>query len=234
MVQLANLRAAMADERISHQAGLEALEHLDQQLSRLTDEMPPSWQYQTIFPKGATHMFAQYYHIYRDHHVTQTWNVIRLNRIMITEMIRERQLDKSDLMDETISKIRRIASHICASTTQYIKGLQSRLEMDEEDQGHCTVSSSSPDKILQQQEYGRNDHAMLLMQCYTLIFPLYVAGRSPFSDMALKLWVITELRYMANTFKIRNAGLVASMLEHGGSEDAWTVYATLGSYAFAA
>ena len=71
-------------------------------------------------------------------------------------------------------------------------------------------------------------------ECYTLIFPLYIAGRSQ-AVPDVKPWIIKQLHYISNHFYVRNAGIVAKMLE-GGDEDnrsPWDVYAMLGSYAFA-
>jgi hypothetical protein len=47
--------------------------------------------------------------------------------------------------------------------------------------------------------------------------------------------VIKELHYIGSHFSIRNAELVARMLEDGtGEANPWAVYAMLGGYAFAA
>lgn len=63
---------------------------------------------------------------------------------------------------------------------------------------------------------------------------MYVAARSLVAPPSLKEWVIGELYLMADRFQIRNAAIVARILERGEERDPWTVYAMLGSYAFAA
>jgi len=50
----------------------------------------------------------------------------------------------------------------------------------------------------------------------------------------MKSWILKQLHYIASHFYIRNAEVVAQILQHGTSANPWEVYATLGSYAFQA
>ncbi|KAF4636765.1 hypothetical protein G7Y89_g1318 [Cudoniella acicularis] len=70
--------------------------------------------------------------------------------------------------------------------------------------------------------------------CYTLIYPLYVAGKSKGSPDDVKPWVIKQLQYMSSHFGIRMADVVCRILQSGADLNPWEVYAMLGSYAFAA
>ena len=72
------------------------------------------------------------------------------------------------------------------------------------------------------------------MDCYTLIFPLYTAGRCNAAPDTVRPWVIKQLHYMSEHFYVRNAEIVAQILELQKDISPWEVYAMLGSYAFAA
>jgi len=50
----------------------------------------------------------------------------------------------------------------------------------------------------------------------------------------LREWVTKQLHYMVRHFGIRNAKLVAGILDERTDTVPWAVYAMLGSYAFAA
>jgi hypothetical protein len=71
------------------------------------------------------------------------------------------------------------------------------------------------------------------LACYTLIFRLYVAGRSK-AVPDVRSWVIEQLHYISSHFYVRNAEAVAQILEREMDVSPWDVYAMLGSYAFGA
>jgi hypothetical protein len=70
--------------------------------------------------------------------------------------------------------------------------------------------------------------------CYTLLFPLFVAGQALAAESPLRQWIIKELHSMAEGFGIQNGEVVAKLLEQGEKTSPWEVHALLGSYAFAA
>ena len=70
------------------------------------------------------------------------------------------------------------------------------------------------------------------LECYTLIFPLYIGGRSVVTS-DVRIWILRQLQYMGSHFNIRNAAAAAQVLERNADVDVWEVYAMLGSYAYA-
>ena len=65
------------------------------------------------------------------------------------------------------------------------------------------------DHILPRGHFHTPNHQL---DCYALIFPLYVAAKSnAIPDM--RPWIIKNLYYMSTHFHIRNAELVARILE---------------------
>lgn len=126
--------------------------------------------------------------------------------------------------------IETLACEICFSTSQYVDcpGTARGMLPTQDKSTGSGVSDSTFDEAEHLHSPSQN------LDCYTLIFPLYVAGRSRSSPSGLRSWVIEHLRYMGGHFGIRNAELVRQILEQGTDVNPWTVYAMLGSYAFAA
>lgn len=72
------------------------------------------------------------------------------------------------------------------------------------------------------------------LDCYTLMFPLYIVGQSRGISTKMKARVIAQIHHMETHFELRNASLVARILKSGVVKNPWKVYAMLGSYAFVA
>jgi hypothetical protein len=89
-------------------------------------------------------------------------------------------------------------------------------------------------KETHENDAGHNHNAAEKLNCYTLIFPLYVAGRSEHFPNRHKHWILKQLRHIDTHFRIRDADFIAQVLENGGDSDAWGIYAFLGGYAFVA
>lgn len=120
--------------------------------------------------------------------------------------------------------IETLACEICASVPQYVDCLgaaRSKLPISES----ATTAFDGA---------GHLHSPSQKLDWYTLIFTLYVAGRSRGSPSTLKSWVIKQLRHIGSHFGIRNAELICQILEKGVDVNPWAVYAMLGSYAFAA
>lgn len=72
------------------------------------------------------------------------------------------------------------------------------------------------------------------LQCYTVLWPLYVAGKYATSITKIRPWVVSQYLSMSTDLGIRNANVIGDILETASNTNPWSVYATLGSYAFAA
>jgi hypothetical protein len=223
MVEYIDLQANIRRSHLPISNAVRKSLQLDTKYATLALDLPPAWQPKsTILKYSSDRVFEQYYNTYGDRHITQPLNVLRLIRIFLNEFILAHciELDPIPLLVHTASKnIETMGKEICASVPQYVDcfgAAQDRLPCSSTAPGH----SHSPNQKL---------------DCYTLIYPLYVAARSKYSPEDLKSWVIKELHYMGSHFSIRNAELVAQMLENGKDcENPWAVYAMLGGYAFAA
>ena len=234
MVLYANLRSSSQKGILSYDECIAVSVELDRKLKVLDLDMPPSWQYSTTFlSQKSERVFDLHFDSYPDRNVTQARNVLRLVRILLNESLIELYLPLNEdeknvsFLNMAHKNIEKLAGEICASVTQYVDcdgAARTRLSASEkpEDSDRGIDETSHP---------HTPNHKM---DCYTLIFPLYVAGRSKAAANSVRPWVIRQLYYVSNHFYIRNAELVAQILEMGTDVSPWEVYAMLGSYALAA
>jgi hypothetical protein len=210
---------------------------LDAEFEAISLNAPESWQYSTRFLEGKNeHYFTSYFDVYSGRHVAQAWNVIRLVRILLNEFILENGRDPPEGLPGACSPmvakgtITTLTFEICASVPQYVDCLgigRDVLSMKEDSKHPGTVNKAidTASHVHSPEQY---------LACYSLIFPLSVAGQSKACPETLKLWITKELHYMANHFYMRNAEVVARIIERGTLVNAWDIYTLLGSYAFVA
>lgn len=227
MVCYACLHSQISQVRLTFERRINLATELDARLQRFAFDMPQEWRFQTTqTTTDSARVYNNRIDKYPDRHITQTWNVSRLVRILLNESIlecyvatsRQELLPVNNMMPGPIAKdnINILAQEICASAPQYLNCHSHSVTVTNVKE---TVHSHSPGKKL---------------DCYTVIFPLYVAGRSKYVPTSLKSWVINQLHYMGRHFHIRNAELVAQTLNRSDDVNPWRIYAMLGSYAFVA
>ena len=235
MIEYARLCSEVRRGVLSTDEQIELSTELEGKLQTLDFELPTSWHFASVFlDRPSDHAFDLHWDFYPNSRVCQARNILRVLRILLNEFLIE-NYSSSPTSDSYLSSVgvahdnlEKLTSDICACVPQYIgcdSAARRRLPafaypLDHHDsRATATGHSHSPNHQL---------------ECYTLIFPLYIAGRSQ-AVPDVKPWAIKQLRYISSHFHVRNAGIVAKMLERGG-EDAvspWDVYAMLGSYAFA-
>ncbi|EXJ85940.1 hypothetical protein A1O1_06309 [Capronia coronata CBS 617.96] len=192
---------------------------LDDKFRVLAERLPPSWiRHSVPGSKQSDRVFEQYYDVYPDYFTAQTRNVIRMMRILLHDTIRSAytELATSDdypCLDQhirsSVEMIDSLAQEICAPGPQF------------------TAVENVRDKI-------DDFSSVRKMHYYTLLFPFYVAGLFASPESGITEWVVSRLRSMASTSGIKNARLVADILTASEKPAPWTIYAVLGSYAFAA
>ncbi|OCL01225.1 hypothetical protein AOQ84DRAFT_329320 [Glonium stellatum] len=231
MVDFANLRGDIRNGQLSPYNRTKMSVELDAKFQELTFSIP-SWQYKTTTVDYDSKMiYGHHFDSYANRHVTQTWNVCRIARILLNEYILEccsepganAMTNAFALMRTAKDNIETLARDICASVPQYVDcfgAAQNKLPISE-----------PTNNIFRGTEHLHSPSQNL--DCYTLIFPLYVAGRSSSSPSTLKPWAIEQLCHIGSHFGIRNAELVRQELGKETNISPWAVYAMLGGYAFA-
>lgn len=225
MVDFVELRQAAEDQAIDSYEIMQLAKWLDDDFSALADNMPPSWQYERVSTGvHSPRVYGNSYHIYRDVHVTQTWNVLRLTRILINEIILDQRVHflanppsfstPSHLTKDweaAEQSTNRLINDICGSVPQYT--------------GLDTITLT---------KYHANPREQIRMSCYTLLFPLFVAAQSTWTAPCIREWIMVQLRHMSREINVRNAELILTVLKRGEWVEPWSVYVMLGGYAFVA
>jgi hypothetical protein len=239
MVEYSRLNSEIRQGILSNDEIIGAAMALNKRFQAHEFDMPPSWQYSTTYlDHKSDRVFGLHYDSYPGRSVSQPRNGLRYLRILINECLIEHYLAslKSNkyraLIEEAQDNIEALADDICASVPQYVDcdGPARRwLSTSEESRSPDQSLDPSPDhRPLGAGHPHTPDHQLF---CYTLIFPLYVVGRSK-TIPHFRTWVIKQLHYISSHFYIRNAEIVAQILEQETDLKPWEVYALIGSYAF--
>ena len=219
-LKYANLRGAIQNDRLSSSDIIARAAEIDKEFVSVAKAMPLSWLYSTTYLEEASErVLERHFDTYADHFTTQTWNVLRVIRILLNDVIRTYCVRRpmkslgdgstSYTSDVATNTIDNMAKDICATAPQY------------------TVYVNSTPK-------NKTYSSTQRLQCYTLLFPLYVAGMYVSPTTSMGPWIVKQLRFMSDEIGIRNASVVADILGRADGTNPWSVYAILGSYAFAA
>ena len=236
MIEYANLGSEVRRSVLSTDEQIELSIELDRKLQMLDFELPPSWQYTTVpLDHSSDRAFDLRYDFYPNPRVCQARNILRVLRVLLNGFLMQNH-QSSPTSDEYLSltsvthnNIEMLTTDICASVPQYVdcdSAARHRLPASAYLLDHRGSEAAAT---------GHSHSPNHRLECYTLIFPLYIAGKAQTVHPDVKLWIIKQLHYISSHFYVRNAGIVAKMLERGESDSTnpWDVYAMLGSYAFA-
>ncbi|EXJ85029.1 hypothetical protein A1O3_05704 [Capronia epimyces CBS 606.96] len=178
--------------------------------SRISRRIPVQWQ--------SDEVVDQYYDVYPDLLTVQACNVIRMIRILLHDTCRSAYMDMASRHDGPL-----LNQHIrCA--TQMIDALALEILPAEPRCAGIDHGCESTDDFSPSQK----------MHCYTLLFPFYVAGMYASPGSGIPDQIMLHLKSMASTSGVKNASVVADMLAASERLPPWSIYAILGSYAFAA
>jgi hypothetical protein len=226
MGEYAVLRSRIANSSVSLDECIAMAWGLDLKLMELSQSMTKGWLPEI---QGAADVFPRR-EIYPDRHATQAWNTIRLARILLHEFLL--QHDKSDHELKTIAEdglyglsvdiIAAMADDICATVLQY-----------------TDASSQSGDSRLaalsqQNTDSGKNMDSSETLNCYSLLFPLYIVRRSKWTSSCRKAWAMQQLERIGKSQCIPKALELTHLIEESSEAEPWPVYAMLGGYGFVA
>ena len=239
LVDYANFRGRIKRMLLSSEECVQISIILDARLEDIDRNMPSSWQYSTTTAeKSLDYAFGQRVDIYKNRGICQSWNGLRVLRILLNESIIRSHMDspqaseESAVVENSIATIKKLSSEICASVPQYGHYENTTPQDPRNSDAPGTLSRISGQDV--KAAVGSHHTPDRLLDCYTLMFPMYVAGSSMVVSTGMRGWVVTKLNYLASHFRIRSAQVVAQILERGTDIDPWEVYSLTGSYAFAA
>lgn len=204
--------------------------HLDIDFELILRTMPQDFQYSSISSSSSNRVYEDYFHVYPHRRVTHVWNLLRIMRILVNEMITKQCLEVLESEDSLLrvqqyqaqikhsaSKIAIISAEICTSVPQYTllprfstDSLTSEFGIDptysrlSKDFVAVHIGSKNLDRppMLPSTSYHSSPSFWSELhtpfqsaRCYSLIFPLYVAGQSFAAPEPLWRWVINCLTY---------------------------------------
>ncbi|KAL9086372.1 MAG: hypothetical protein Q9165_007158 [Trypethelium subeluteriae] len=220
VLRYTSLRAAIQKNALNDADIVYQAKQIDSEYATVARSMPHPWCYETKhLEETSERVLEQHYTVYRDHLVTQTWNVLRSTRISLNDLIRKHS---------------RLSILSSTDTLHYIR--ESNAAANTIDSMAYEICASVPSFTLFDSVDKADDLAVAVhrSRCYTLLFPLYVAGSSASRLTNIKQWTIDQLNYLSSSIGIQNAALVSHILNTAPWTNPWVVYNTLGSYAFAA
>ncbi|KAB8302727.1 hypothetical protein EYC80_006081 [Monilinia laxa] len=202
MFGYASLCSKTREDTLSFDEIIEWSIALDRKLKRFYFRLPTRWQHSVFYSDCKTdRAFDPYYDLYPDANTCQELNMHRIIRILLNNFFMDHcptSLAINQYM-ALMDSIRTSVHEICASVPQYLdckNAARQRLPVSDFDQS-STHRHHTPDHDL---------------DCCTLIFPLYVVGQSNIISGA-RSWVIEQLSYMSDHFRIKKAKTIADILE---------------------
>ncbi|OAL22591.1 hypothetical protein AYO22_07149 [Fonsecaea multimorphosa] len=224
---------------------IERAQAIEQQECAFLADLPPTWRFKVVTrgaPKtcfsdehhssynNVDHIYHGTYHLYGDPRILQAWNIVRMTRLVLNEIVYKcicamkglsrrsnpvSSWDSRPFFDwaglelESANVVNELASDICYSVPQFVQMPPSGSA--------ATSSQYSPVST-------NSDNTTSLAACYFLIWPLYVAASSPVVSAStddVRRYAIDRLRYMEARMKIPQAGIVAQKLEQGDLREDW-------------
>lgn len=201
-IEYANLAAAVREKGLPNSFDVADAIELDKRSSLCRESFPPTFHYTRSWNiEHPERILEQHIDTYRDHTVTQVWNVLRIMRILLLDIIRQyhnkppepysEHTPPSYDLDTCNTVIDEQVREICATIPQF---------------------------TLKHRNTAR-DPAMLQLQCYTLLFPLYVAAQFAPPGSSVQPWTIKQLRLIASEFCLPKAYVIVDMLERGSGNN---------------
>jgi hypothetical protein len=264
VVRVVDFRAAMRECRISGLELLNVAKRLDSELKAVPENVPPEWTYQTIMLHSPFNgVYGDSFHVYADHHMTHTWNNIRIIRILLNKLIQRHYLAQTDSgglpmsisedfnheLAQVSESIVALSAGIVASVPQYTQlprhtNALSPISPSRDAYGQflsestqntssstTKATSSDPNPVT---FCPRDFTPFETSRCYSLIFPLYVAGNAETCPESLREWIIDSLDFIEKVVGIKEAALAAGYLKRREKINPWSLYAMIGSYSFSA
>lgn len=244
MIRFIDLNVAVQNRSLSNtDAIIASAAQIDSELLNLQTNIPPMWQYQTIFTDADPDLvFEGFYHVYSDLWVAQMWNNFRILRMVLNEVIREQLIkgyssnpllftapEYAVQLQVSTDAIILLASKICATVPQhagYIPPLAPPHPAGSEQASQAwgalgvppsALACGSPtSKSVSQfvpQAQSLELESVRASGCYYLVWPLFMVGRTPVCPNHLRLWVINCLQYIGRTIGMQQALTFAEALK---------------------
>jgi hypothetical protein len=239
MVRYVGLRADISEGILSDPADIIAEAKRQDDLCRsLSENIGLRWPYEAFFSGDTESAYQGVFHTSTiDYKALQFWNSLRCGRIMLNEIIREQfyigcatislfdTVKHYESFQEAKDNIADITSEIAGSIPQFSTGMPHTYSTS----SPSIPTSSSPSSS----NSGHRDRAFTYSEeasAYSVIYSLYLIGRTPEGPQDLRQWAIGRLHYIGHVVGLADAIMVADLLEQRTDVDPWVVCASMGCY----
>ena len=204
----ANYRAAVRDcQIVGPKAIIEAGLVVDRKFLAAFEHVPEDWKYRTAYTDQDDEcVWNRRYDVYNDDWAAQIWNGMRSCRILIHEIVRDQLLAASTAMNPIFTEEE--------SKEQNAQSVHAMLKMQADIL--ATIPAYVPSRI-----DIRPSSLMEGSRGYFVLWPLYMAGVMDLATQQIKTWVIGRLRAISEQVGIRQASLLADILETHRHVAAW-------------
>lgn len=208
LIDIVNLRAILPESKTHLDTGIkERAIEINRKLVCLEKSLARSCGPVTVRADTTCHAYCLdgQYDVYQTHYAMQICNAVRLMRLEIEDLIKEKcpgsSIDASETMNE-------IARQICRTVAPYIMP-------------HGRPENAEPFTPMQK------------LQCKVLLAPLFQAAKLS-TEACVQDWVWKSLEYMSERGNMRLAKEVLNLSKKRHNIDHWTIWAMAGCYAMAA
>lgn len=204
---------------------------LDRELDSIKALIPKVWQYETVhLEQPSEYAYGTFYHIYMDSWIAQMWNNLRSCRMYLYRVIREQLWKGRACVPPLFSEeeaapqiaaaekvLRTTIAAVCASAPQLTgmivfpswptpkaSGSFAGLHPEVSSPDDCRYQIHPPGTFLEPARPTGMHH---------LIWPLYAAGSSDFSNNEMQKWIIDLLYFIALRIGTRQAVVLADSLK---------------------
>jgi hypothetical protein len=131
LIRFIELRVAIKDRAIPTSDAVSIAKDLDADLGQIARTMPQDFQYSTISSTHSDEVYEDFFHVYPHRRVTHIWNLLRITRILLNEIIAKKCLQvfesniRTNVMEEyeadikhSADTIKLMSAEICASVPQ--------------------------------------------------------------------------------------------------------------------
>ena len=208
IVDFTNFRAAVRDcEIIGPKAIIEAALEIDQKFLAAFVDVPDPWKYRTLYADHDDEfIWNRRYDVYNDSWTAQIWNGMRSCRILLHEIVRDQILVASTATTPIFT--------LEQAKDQNRQSVLAMLNMQADIL--ASIPSHMPSTLK-----DRRASLMEASRGYFILWPLYMAGVMDLTTKPIKTWVIGRLRAIARLSGIRQAIVLAEILEEHRHVAAW-------------
>ncbi len=201
-------RAAVRDcEIIGTKEVIKTALEIDQRFFDAFQDLPKEWQYYTVYTDELPHLvWNGNYHVYNEYWMSHIWNGMRVCRILLHEMIRDRLLVDSTALTQIFTPEEN--SNQLQSSIDIMLTMQADILASVPHHTPSFLNQSSSDLL----DGSRS---------YFVLWPLFLVGAMDLATEEVRQWAVARLRDIGDSVGIRQANVVADIIAAHQVPSAW-------------